>query len=458
MSIKRVLTSPIADIFKSQEELLYKALRNGDLDTVRKYIKDGFNLDFQLKNFHLTPLIYSCMEYPSFAEELIEAGANITFKTSQYGNTALLSSVRYGRDRLIKILLAKGADINVQNNDEETALIRAIIYNKTSIALELIDLGADLKLKTEYGNDALLIAIRKGSTKIVKKLLKNGADINTQNNDDETPLIRAIYNDETSIALELIEQGAFINIKDINGNTALLLAAGKGNTRVVKKLLEKGADINVQNNDGETPLIRAAEKQSVETILLLLENDADVNILSNTDRNALMRAVYRENVEIAQALIDAGSKLDVVNKDGNTALKIAKDHDQDDIVKMIKIANGEYIETKRTTKRKSRSSVREDSEIVEKWQEMGNDRISFTGIYPEQELKLVEIYNFSSRERMSISEDIQTGLKNLTLITSFNDVAQPAIEKALENFQAKGGVADRSFVLNNTTILKKPTL
>merc|ERR1712100_918089 len=95
---------------------------------------------------------------------------------------------------ITKLLLAKGADLHIQNKNGDIALMYAALSGKPEIVELLLKEGAKPNTQNKNGNTALIIAAAQksqGHTKIVKLLIKGGADPNTKNNDGYTALFFA---------------------------------------------------------------------------------------------------------------------------------------------------------------------------------------------------------------------------------------------------------------------------
>jgi ankyrin repeat protein len=94
------------------------------------------------------------------------------------GETRLMKAALKGDTAQVKLLLKKGAKVNITNNDKQTALIHAVASSAStqkivSIVKMLLEAGANQKAKS----DALIYAIIfiKDNQKIVELLKKSGA-------------------------------------------------------------------------------------------------------------------------------------------------------------------------------------------------------------------------------------------------------------------------------------------
>lgn len=104
---------------------------------------------------------------------------------------------------VIKTLLKRNADPNIQNSFKDTALHRAIIEvylyrglvdikKYIEIITMLLNHGADLNIKNNDGYTALHNAALTGVEDIIVLLLKYGADIDARNSNNRTPYDLAV--------------------------------------------------------------------------------------------------------------------------------------------------------------------------------------------------------------------------------------------------------------------------
>ncbi|MCJ7663890.1 MAG: ankyrin repeat domain-containing protein, partial [Desulfobacterales bacterium] len=90
----------------------------------------------------------------------------------------------------VRASLDQGANVNAKDEDKSgyTALISAAMNGLTDVAKVLLDKGADVNIKDNYGGTALEYAALFGNADIVKLLLEKGANINEKYSNGKTIL------------------------------------------------------------------------------------------------------------------------------------------------------------------------------------------------------------------------------------------------------------------------------
>lgn len=90
--------------------------------------------------------------------------------------------------QVIRYLLKKGADIDLQKRSDTTALIEACWNQTLPIVTLLLEAGADTNKDNIEGNTPLHYAITRKNEKLVELLLKHGGDINRPNRFHDAPI------------------------------------------------------------------------------------------------------------------------------------------------------------------------------------------------------------------------------------------------------------------------------
>ena len=122
---------------------------------------------------------------------LLESGvvdANNTL-TTKGRTTALRLAAANGDVATVKLLIEKGADLNIVHlTTGETALYRAAEQYNLVCVMELLKAGADVNIANKDGQTPLMIAFKKGSISLVAILIQSGADVNVVDNNGMNPL------------------------------------------------------------------------------------------------------------------------------------------------------------------------------------------------------------------------------------------------------------------------------
>ncbi|MEM8938891.1 MAG: ankyrin repeat domain-containing protein [Bacteroidota bacterium] len=102
---------------------LTNVIRNEQLDELTEAIKSNPHLVNQPDERGFTPLVLATyLGKETVARLLIENGADIDARDAMMGNTALMGVCFKGAVKLAQLLIEKGANTALKNNNGETAL------------------------------------------------------------------------------------------------------------------------------------------------------------------------------------------------------------------------------------------------------------------------------------------------------------------------------------------------
>jgi ankyrin repeat protein len=133
--------------------------------------------------------------------------------------------------------------LGIPENTEGTPLMYAAYAAHTEVVKLLLAKGADVNARNNINGTALMLAAQKGNPVTVKLLLEKGADAQFRNDYGYTALMYAAAAEVNNPELikTLLSRGAEINVKAKDGETALKLAGRKGKTEIVRLLEKAGA-------------------------------------------------------------------------------------------------------------------------------------------------------------------------------------------------------------------------
>lgn len=217
---------------------------------------------------------------------LIERGADVNTTTSVYidatEGTPLHLAAEQANPRLMRALLAAGAEVEAQDSWDFMPLHDAVGARSVECARLLIDAGADVNaggwieqnvtpLISACGAFSKWDAARKGETnaEMARLLIAAGADVNARAEvhdpfeptevDIMTPLLEAADHEDLATVRVLVAAGADVRVVDEEGRTPLhMIADGLGDLRDIEDglrlLLEAGADPAAKDKEGKAAL------------------------------------------------------------------------------------------------------------------------------------------------------------------------------------------------------------
>ena len=108
------------------------------------------------------------------AEALLKAGANVNTVHPPWQLTPLLVASELDFE-MVKLLVARGAEVNVHDRDGVTPLMRAITLRDLRMVQLLLDARAPVNVTDNRGHTALTHAILRSDADILKLLIARGA-------------------------------------------------------------------------------------------------------------------------------------------------------------------------------------------------------------------------------------------------------------------------------------------
>ncbi|KAE8385879.1 ankyrin repeat-containing domain protein [Aspergillus alliaceus] len=164
----------------------------------------------------------ACLRDLASVQILLSAGA---------GPNAVAEAVESANIDLVRFLVVRGADINIDEDCYGTRLAIASYYRLTEIFECSPEHGADVNLVSERYGTPLQAAAFAGNTELVKRLFDRGADLNISCGHWGSPLIAAANAGFKEIIMLLLHSGADINKKGGDPGTELRAACEMGDLR-----------------------------------------------------------------------------------------------------------------------------------------------------------------------------------------------------------------------------------
>ncbi|MEN8155069.1 MAG: ankyrin repeat domain-containing protein [Acidobacteriota bacterium] len=170
-------------------------------------------------------------------EEIIDLGGGLELdwgKDGNYTHSPLGMATRHGKYPIAKLLVKKGAKLNLSRNNGQIGLHDAIYYSRRS----------EDKMKG-YASEMLTF------------LLEHGGDKNHRDNNGYLPVEYAAVEGVLTALKILWDENYDINQCDYLGMTLLHKTVTRGYLDCVEFLLSKNFDINAKDKNGSSPLFYA---------------------------------------------------------------------------------------------------------------------------------------------------------------------------------------------------------
>ena len=226
-----LLSVLILDSCKPDENEIYNAVHYGQIETLRKSLR--------------------------------EIDTNKPIK----GEFLLFIAAEQGDLECIKLLLENGADINTQSNEFKSSLLHYSIYRfPVEFINYLFDRGIDLELKDKDGLTALFLAIYEDEVDKAMRLIVLGADTQYSGHNGVSiwgEIAFCIDDGYTEVASIALEHGGII--ENSGSKNGLYAAVLEGKYKYIEWLLKNGADPNIEMNDGLLPIDYAWEYSLVSS-------------------------------------------------------------------------------------------------------------------------------------------------------------------------------------------------
>lgn len=248
--------------------------------------------------------------------------------------TALAAAVYGGHNKVARLLIEAGANINCRCGNDNNFLLQYPMFTFSAANVDtlrtLLEFRPALDLKDNYGDTALHCITESTPLESTKLLVHAGLDLESRNIYSDTPLCRAVRNNNLEVAKFLISKKANLNVTGAMHGPPLQIACRSSTLEFVKMLVEAGADVNFIESLGPgTPLasacIRYGEADEEIVRYLLDQPNTDVTVRGGLYGCALNAACGSNLVipDILKLLLDRGAHIDVPDPFGRVAIHFA---------------------------------------------------------------------------------------------------------------------------------------
>ena len=254
------------------------------------------------------PLLWAAMRgHAHIAEALLER-ATLNLGNAVSGETAVCLSVRHGHLDVLRLLAARGADLNLVRRDGDSPTCIAAEHNHVDVVRFLLDNAAEqLNQSGDCGATPTYIAAQAGHVEVLRLLVDRGADINRLDIEGASPASMAAEHGHLEVLRVLVDNHADVNRADKSGQTPTFMAAQNGHHEVLRLLHRSKARLHEPTPDGRTPLHTAAFNGRLDIVYYLARHGADLAHLDNEGTSAVDLARFEGKIAtLLEAVQSAG--------------------------------------------------------------------------------------------------------------------------------------------------------
>ncbi len=281
-----------------------------------------------------------------------------TINQKSNGKTALWYAVAAGNIAVVILLLKKGADAFIADDEKGNSCFHLAALNQNSDILSELKaapiLHGQLDTKNKDGFTAFYIAAELGNAAIANDLMELGASLDVRCGDNkQTALHVAALNSHPAI-ISCFRRAptSLINAKTKDGGTAFYFACQSASVELATALLELKANPGIKSGDVEWLGIHvAAHKGYVHIIEIFKKYPGLLNVKTESGNTALYLACQSGHKEAVKILLDMGADAEVLcGPQKDTAYHVASINGHIDVLEVFaKVRMISCVTKKRTS-------------------------------------------------------------------------------------------------------------
>ena len=235
------------------DDLFFSAIKSGNLDEVKRIIKEDRSVLGRVDSDRCTPIFYAIKGGNlGIIKEIINNDPLVLKRKDSNGITPIFYAIKGGNLEIIKEIIADPSVVRQVLSNGDTPILYAIQSGQTEIIKEIIEkYPSVLEQKDSNGRTPILYAIQSGQPEIIKEIIEKYPSVLEQKDSNgRTPILYAIQSGQPEIVEMIIKKDrSVLNQIDRNGNAPIDLAitisvssSGRDNedkaSRVLNKVLE----------------------------------------------------------------------------------------------------------------------------------------------------------------------------------------------------------------------------
>ena len=194
------------------------------------------SVDFELSPLEKELLNAISMRSLERIDDCLKQGAGLHFIAGYFEERPLHLAAQAGCPEVIELLVARGARVDVLDQQGQTPLFHAADKGRPDAVEKLLALKADPNHVAHTGRTAIFSAAQRGDARTIEILTANGADPNFAVN-GSTPLFWAANGGHYAAAQALVAGGARVDARNDQGLTAGQIVQQRGGDYEPDRLL-----------------------------------------------------------------------------------------------------------------------------------------------------------------------------------------------------------------------------
>jgi uncharacterized protein len=265
---------------------LAQLIMSENIEALENLYSKGFDINavFEITDYINEPpiILALCENKKKVIQWLLSKNVNLNDKE----NPAILMACSNGDIEMVKLLIARGANVNAKHKTGKTAMNDALYGNNYAVIALLIENGYDLK----KDGVSLRQAVSARQKQAVKIFLDNDVDVNFCIPDivfpyNSTPVHIAAQNNDLETVKLLVEKGADLTIKDNYGERPYHCAVENGNEEM--KAFIKSLEPEKWHNEEQRLIDLKAYKMPNELLEILRSENRRIEMPENEHIKAI---------------------------------------------------------------------------------------------------------------------------------------------------------------------------
>src|SRR5581483_4153736 len=144
----------------------------GSVEAMRVLLDAGADVNAR-NDVNSTALMWSATELPK-VRLLLDRGADLNAVSDKGRSALMVAAMTDGSAEIVRLLIARGADVKIADRFKSTALHAAVIGNDMATIRQIVDAGVDINAADGAEYTPLMGAAQRGNLEAVRLLLAKG--------------------------------------------------------------------------------------------------------------------------------------------------------------------------------------------------------------------------------------------------------------------------------------------